>query len=131
MHHGSITERTPEEGVINVTQQVQDAVKIDDGLCLVFCPHTTAALAINEDESGLKQDMLDRFDDLFPADGDYRHNRGAEDNASSHLTTILAGSDHVIPVEDGKLQLGTWQDILLIETDGPRSRSLEIYCLGE
>lgn len=125
---------TGERDVSNITQQVADAVSgsdIDNGLCLVFSPHTTAGLTVNEDEPGLKQDLLEAFEKLVPTDGNYHHNSGAEDNAHAHLKEILAGPDHVVPVENGNLLLGTWQSILLIETDGPRQRQVTVCLLGE
>lgn len=128
--HQTITLQTPEKGLVTVTDQVRSAIAIDEGLCLVFCPHTTAHLVINEEEEGLEQDLIDAYDRIFPPDQEYRHNEGHDANADSHLKNVAIGADHTLPVEDGQLRLGTWQDIMLFETDGPRTRTVEVHCLG-
>lgn len=130
----TISLSTEAREVKNVTGKVKKAVQesdIDEGFCLVFCPHTTAGVTINEDESGLKQDLLAKFEDLAPENDNYSHNRGHEGNAHSHIIDVLTGADHVLPVVGGTLDMGTWQSVLFVETDGPRSRRLKIYVLGE
>lgn len=128
--HDTITLQTPEKGIVTITDQVADAVEIDEGFCLLFCPHTTAHIILNEDEAGLRQDILSSYDDIFPPDTEYEHNTGHEANADSHLKNIALGADHTVPVEDSALRLGTWQDVMVFETDGPRTRSVEVHCLG-
>ncbi len=130
----TISLSTDQREVKNVTGKVEEAVEnsgIEDGFCLVFCPHTTAGITINEDESGLKKDLLEKFEELVPKRDSYSHNRGHEGNAHAHITDVLTGADHVLPVVGGNLDLGTWQSVLFIEVDGPRNRELEIYFLGE
>ncbi len=125
---------TDEREVRDITDSIKSAVSesgVEEGFCLVFSPHTTAGLTINEEERGLKEDLLEKFERLVPAMNEYRHNRGAEDNAHSHIKDVLAGPDHTIPVEGGELALGTWQSVLFIETDGPRRRTVKLSLLGE
>jgi secondary thiamine-phosphate synthase enzyme len=119
--------------VIDFTDQVLAAAKqsgIKNGLLVVQLPHATAALMLNEDEEGLKQDILDKLDGLVPVRGDYKHNR-IDDNAHAHLKSALVGSSVVLPVVDGQVVRGTWQSFLAVEQDGPRRRRLAIFVMGE
>lgn len=116
--------------VRDVTDAVADAVPADaDGVCTVFVPHTTAGVVVNEAESGLLADVERALDRIAPADGDYEHDR-VDDNAAAHLRATLLGESVSIPVAGGDLALGTWQSVLLVECDGPRSRSLEVAVAG-
>lgn len=103
--------------------------KIQDGICLVFTPHATAGVIINEFEPNITQDFETIFDKLIPPAG-YRHN-SIDDNAQSHLKSGVIGSDRAIPVEGGSLLLGTWQRILLCEFDGPRERRVIVKVVGK
>ena len=108
--------------LINITSQVQQVVaesNTKEGICLIFVPHATAAVLINEDEPGFKAD-IERLVHMWIPEGDWEHDR-VDDNATSHLASSLIGQSRVIPVKDGYLQLGTWQQIFLVELDGPRS----------
>ena len=119
--------------VIDLTDQVLEAAKqsgIKNGLLVVQLPHATAALMLNEDEEGLKQDILDKLDDLVPARGGYKHDR-IDDNAHAHLKSALVGSSVVLPIVDGQVVRGTWQSFLAVEQDGPRRRRLAIFVIGE
>jgi len=92
-----------------------------DGMCLVYIPHTTAGVTINEGaDPDVKSDILAALSEMVPATGNYRH---AEGNSDSHIKAALVGSSVVIPVQNAKLLLGTWQSIFFCEFDGPRSRS--------
>jgi len=128
--HETITLQTPQKGLVTITEQVRDATAIEEGFCLVFCPHTTAHLVVNEDEPGLRQDIVETYDRLFPPEDGYSHDEGRDANADSHLRNIAIGADHTLPVEDGALRLGTWQEIMVFETDGPGTRSIQVHCLG-
>lgn len=108
--------------LIDMTDTAQKIVEIDSGVLIVFCTHTTAGVYINENESGLREDVLTVLDQLVPQQS-YRHNR-IDNNADSHLKAILVGNSAVIPVENGRLQLGTWQRLFFCEFDGPRRRRL-------
>ena len=110
--------------VVDITSQVQKAVeesKLESGLCLVFTLHTTTGVAINEGESGLIQDILNLMKNLVPPGAGYMHDR-SDGNAHAHLQAVLLGNSATIPVERGRLILGTWQRILFLELDGPRQR---------
>ena len=109
--------------LINVTEPIQTEVKkakFDDGLLHIFAPHATGVLFIAEDEGGLRQDILKFIKQTFPKGAGYRHDQ-IDDNAHSHLMSCFLGCDLRIPVRNGKIQLGTWQSIFFLETDGPRS----------
>jgi secondary thiamine-phosphate synthase enzyme len=111
--------------VIDVTEDVRDAVPDDaTGVCTVFVRHTTAGVVVNENESKLVGDIQNFLDDLVPDEG---HAHDALDgNADSHLRATLIGSDVSVPVEDGELALGTWQSVLFVECDGPRTREVVV-----
>ena len=110
--------------VMDITGEVKGIVKgkgVDSGICVIFTRHTTTGITINENESGLKSDILTFLNELIPKGGGYAHDR-IDNNAHSHLRSVVLGSSVAIPVEGGDLALGTWQSILFIECDGPRKR---------
>jgi len=111
--------------LIDITDEVEKAVKesgVKDGLVLVFAPHSTAAILLTENEAGLKEDWLDFLKKLVSG-FDFQHNR-IDDNADSHLLSGLIGQERILPVKDGRLIRGTWQQIFLLELDGPRNRKV-------
>ncbi|OGY25697.1 MAG: hypothetical protein A2Z24_00990 [Candidatus Woykebacteria bacterium RBG_16_44_10] len=113
---------TKKRELIDITSAIQDAVaqsNTKEGICLIFVPHATAAVLINEDEPGFKTD-IERLISIWIPEGDWEHDR-VDDNATSHLASALIGQSRSIPVKDSRLQLGTWQQIFLVELDGPRS----------
>ena len=136
IHHGQATVKTSGRvGVQNVTQEVARLLQgsgIRDGIAVVSVPHTTCGLIVNEDEEGLLEDLRDLAECLLspmrPPAG-FRHDR-VDNNAQSHLTSALLGHSVTVPVAGGALDLGRWQSILLIEMDGPRSRTLRAQVLG-
>lgn len=109
--------------IIDVTERIERAVHdLKDGACVLFVPHTTAAITINENaDPAVKEDILNALSRLVPAGPHYKH---AEGNAHAHIRASLIGHSVVVPVEDGKLMLGTWQGILFCEFDGPRQREV-------
>jgi secondary thiamine-phosphate synthase enzyme len=113
--------------MIDVTALVQDQVTqsgISDGLCVVFVPHTTAAVTINESaDPAVKHDILMVLNKIVPWKEAYRHMEG---NSPAHLKTSIIGSSETIVVEKGRLVLGTWQGIFFCEFDGPRTRKLDV-----
>jgi len=118
---------------IDITSKVQQVVTdsgITDGIAIVFTVHTTTGLFINENESGLLKDIEVVVCKVVPSSLDYRHNR-VDDNAPSHIQSVLLGSSLTIPVESSHLQLGTWQRIFFAERDGPRHRSVIVKVLGD
>ena len=115
-----------------IGRQIQAALEgqvLGDGLLLVSVPHTTCAVTLNEPEPGLLDDLARALERLVPWDGDYAHNQGSEDNAAAHVRANLIGHQVLVPVTDGRLQIGVWQDVLLIECDGPRSRTVDVRLL--
>ncbi len=114
--------------VVDITERVAKAIERRNGsACLVFVPHTTAAVTVNEYEPNIKQDYVDFFERLAP-EGNYRHNK-IDDNAQAHLVSALLNASVVIPVYKGKLMLGTWQRVLVVEGDGPRNRTVYVQVL--
>lgn len=109
--------------LLDITAEIQDAVTKagwTDGLCHVFVPHTTAGVLLNEAfDPGVRADILSVLDEMIPAQKAWRH---AEGNSPAHAKAVLAGSAAWIPVQKGRLQLGTWQGVFLAEFDGPRRR---------
>jgi secondary thiamine-phosphate synthase enzyme len=92
------------------------------GVCLVYTPHTTTAIIINENETGLREDILKLLNTIIPP-AKYAHDR-VDNNARSHLQAIVLGNNACIPIEEGRLALGTWQSVFFVELDGPRRRRL-------
>ena len=128
--------------IYNVTPQIQElisATPIQNGQALVFSRHTTTALAINENEERLFEDIKVYLRKLAPESDRYLHNDlhlriVPEDepmNAHSHLMAMTLSTSEVIPIIDGKLALGTWQSVLFFDLDGPRKRTLLVQISGE
>ncbi|MBU1121892.1 MAG: secondary thiamine-phosphate synthase enzyme YjbQ [Candidatus Omnitrophota bacterium] len=98
--------------------------KVDNGICVVFCPHTTAALTINENaDPSVKKDIIKHLNKIVPENGSYDHREG---NSDAHIKSSLLGSSLNIIIEKGKLVLGTWQGIYFCEFDGPRDRQVYV-----
>lgn len=120
--------------LINLTAQVESIVHesgVTNGFCLVFAPHATGAIIANENEKGLIRDILQRIAEVFPPERDWFHNR-IDNNAHAHVASSFIGTSLVLPVVNGKLIRGTWQDIFFVELDGPRShRRVVVEVLGE
>lgn len=117
--------------LVNVTRHLSDAVRrsgIDTGIACVQVPHTTCALVVNEDEAGLKEDILRLVSGVVEPlrpEGGFAHDR-IDDNAVAHLTAILLQPSLAMAVSGGRPALGTWQALFLVELDGPRSRTLRV-----
>jgi thiamine phosphate synthase YjbQ (UPF0047 family) len=142
------TERRRE--FVRITEDVADAVRdaeIGEGMVLVSAMHITAGVWINDDEPGIQADALEWLDklappswrpaesdvarELLPDPGDYRHHRGGEDNGDAHLKNLLVHHQVIVPVTDGRLDLGPWQQIFYCEFDGGRPKRLVIKAMGE
>jgi secondary thiamine-phosphate synthase enzyme len=110
---------------LDVTDRVAGVLPGDaDGACTIFARHTTAGVCVNEAEPRLLADVERVLDGLVP-DGGWRHDE-IDDNADSHLRALLVGSGATVPVSGGDLDLGTWQSVLLVECDGPRTRTVSV-----
>ncbi len=110
--------------VIDITSEVQKEVEksgVKNGIAVVYTQHTTTAVIINENESGLKEDIVFVLDRLIPRGAGYMHDM-IDNNADAHLRAIFLGNSIVVPITNGKLDLGTWQRIMFVELDGPRTR---------
>jgi secondary thiamine-phosphate synthase enzyme len=115
---------------VDITEQVQAALGnggIDDGACLVYVPHTTAGVTINENaDPSVRRDILMMLDKMVPETAGYTH---AEGNSPGHVKSSLVGCSAFVPVKGGRLVLGTWQGIYFCEFDGPRSRQVWVTLL--
>lgn len=111
--------------LIEITEEVQSTVtqaKIKNGVCFIFCPHTTAGITINENaDPSVCRDIINTLNKLVPENGAYAH---AEGNSDSHIKSCLFGSSLTVFIEQGKLALGVWQGIFFCEGDGPRNRQV-------
>jgi secondary thiamine-phosphate synthase enzyme len=117
--------------MINITTAVQKTIheeKIEKGICLVYTPHTTAAITINENaDPNVPHDILAALDRAVPLSTNYRH---AEGNSAAHVKSSLVGASELVIVENGHLILGTWQSIFFCEFDGPRTRKVLISIIA-
>lgn len=125
------TLRTERQNFYNITSNVERAIKesgVTDGICTVFCPHTTAGVTINENaDPDVVRDLLFALDKTYPDREEFHH---AEGNSSAHLKASVMGSSITVIVEKGKLILGTWQGIYFCEFDGPRIRKYYVKVMG-
>lgn len=122
--------------VQDITPQVQGAVRdsgLQAGIATVFCPGSTGGLTTIEYESGVVADLRQVLDEIVPLDRDYRHHlRWGDDNGHSHVRAALIGPSLTVPFVEGRLTLGTWQQIVFLDLDTrPRSRRLVLQILGE
>lgn len=129
-------------GIYNITPEIQKNLttnKIKNGQVCVFSRHTTTAIVINEDEERLLEDIKAYLRKLAPISDQYLHNDlhlrivppDEPMNAHSHLMAMTLSTSEVIPIVDGKLALGTWQSVLFVELDGPRTRTLSLQFWGQ
>jgi secondary thiamine-phosphate synthase enzyme len=112
---------------LDITREVEKAVsgsKVQEGLALVYCPHTTAGLTINEGaDPSVQGDILRILNQVIPFNGPYQHGEG---NSAAHIKASLIGSSVSVIIENGRMALGTWQSIFFAEFDGPRTRKVMI-----
>ena len=119
--------------LVNITDRVAgivDTSGVSEGFCLVSAMHITAGIWVNDGETGLKQDLAEWLDRLAPP-GDYRHHQTGEDNADAHLKRTLMHHQVVLPVTQGKLDLGPWEQVFYAEFDGRRRKRVVVKVLGE
>ncbi|MHA2620819.1 MAG: secondary thiamine-phosphate synthase enzyme YjbQ [bacterium JZ-2024 1] len=120
--------------LVNLTRRVNDIVRnsgIQEGFVLVSAMHITAAVFVNDEEEGLKRDILDFLERLAPQKAPYRHHATGEDNGYAHLWNLLIGHQVLMPVSGGKLDLGPWQQIFYGEFDGRRRKRVLVKVFGE
>ncbi len=117
--------------LIDITDQVQAELRdkgVQEGVCMVYVPHTTAAVTINEGaDPSVQEDLLMVLNGMVPWKAPYKH---AEGNSPAHVKTTLVGASELVGVEGGRLVLGTWQRIFFCEFDGPRTRKVHVRTLG-
>jgi len=117
--------------MLDITVEVERVVQesnLKEGLCIIFVPHTTAAVTINENaDPDVLADMLQELEKLIPFADNYRHLEG---NSAAHIKSSLIGSSISVIIENGKLKLGTWQGIVFCEFDGPRTRDVWIKIIS-
>ena len=130
MHYNIQT--TKPQQFINITDKVINEVKnshVRDGIAVIYVPHTTAGVTINENaDPDVVRDMISALDKICPVCGDYLHIEG---NSHAHIKASLMGSSCTVLIRDGKLLLGTWQGIYFCEFDGPRHRTFYVKIIGD
>ena len=117
--------------IIDITSKVNQEIDIESGIANIFSRHSTSAIVVNENESGLLADLELMLSDLVSDKYSWKHDR-IDNNAKSHLKSFLLSSSETIPVSNGKLDLGTWQSVFFIELDGPRkNRTVNLTFIGD
>jgi secondary thiamine-phosphate synthase enzyme len=118
--------------LIDITTDINQLIQktgIDQGLCMIYVPHTTAAVTINESaDPSVKSDILMILNQIIPWEANYRHLEG---NSPAHIKSTLVGSSELIAIENRRLVLGTWQGIFFCEFDGPRTRKVDVRIMEE
>ena len=117
---------------VDITPEVESALAktgVKEGICIVYCPHTTAGVTINENaDPSVAADILREVDKVVPFEDNYSHTEG---NSAAHIKSSIIGASEMIPVAGGRLTLGTWQGIYFCEFDGPRSRKVHVQTVGK
>lgn len=119
---------------INITHTVEGIVSkssVQEGMALVSAMHITASVYVNDAESGLIQDIDDWLEELAPFKQDYRHHRTGETNGDAHLKNLIMHHEVIVPITDGRLDLGPWQQIYYAEFDGQRRKRVIVKVMGE
>ena len=118
--------------LVDITSDINQLIQksgIDQGLCMIYVPHTTAAVTINESaDPSVKSDVLMILNQVIPWDANYRHLEG---NSPAHIKTTLVGSSELVAIDNQRLILGTWQGIFFCEFDGPRTRKVDVRIMAE
>lgn len=123
---------TKHTSLVNITNQVREVVRasaVRSGMCLVYVPHTTACVFINEGaDPDVIRDITYALEKIIPWRDSYAHSEG---NSAAHIRSAIIGNSRVIPIEEGDLVLGTWEAIFLAEFDGPRERKVIVKVIGD
>ena len=126
------TLQTDREGMYNVTAQVREVIResrVQSGIAVVYCPHTTAGITINENaDPDVQHDLLLGLRKAFPEQAAFRH---AEGNSTAHLKSSCVGASQLVLIENGRPLLGTWQGVYFCEFDGPRTRRFQVKVLSD
>jgi len=133
-HTGYITVNTKKEKeILNITPQVEDIVAksgVKDGMALVSAMHITASVFVNDEEPGIKQDLLEWAENVAPDRPDYRHHQTGESNGDAHLKSLLFNHEIIVPITGGRLDFGPWQQIFYGEWDGRRNKRIIVKVMG-
>jgi secondary thiamine-phosphate synthase enzyme len=124
------SERVEIQDITSAIEGVLRDTGLKEGLLNIYSRHSTSGVVINENESGLISDFKLALQKLVPQNAGYEHDR-IDNNADSHIRGFLIGGSETIPIENGRLMLGTWQSIFFVELDGPRHRKLIVTVIGE
>lgn len=117
--------------IIDITSKINDLIDINEGIISIFSKHSTTAIVVNENESGLLDDFEFMLNNLISEKFSYNHDL-IDNNARSHLKSFLLSSSESLPVKNGKLDLGVWQSVFFVELDGPRNkRTINLTMVGE
>ena len=117
--------------IIDITSKINELIDMGEGIVSIFSKHSTSAIVVNENESGLLNDFEFMLDNLVSDKFSYQHDR-IDNNARSHLKSFLLSSSECLPIKNGNLDLGTWQSVFFIELDGPRhGRTVTMTMVGE
>ena len=117
--------------IIDITSAINDLIDVDNGIISIFSRHSTTAIVVNENESGLLSAFEFMLENLVQDKFTYEHDR-IDNNARSHLKSFLLSSSECLPIRNSRLDLGTWQSVFFVELDGPRSnRTLSLTIIGE
>lgn len=124
---------TKAQDVVDITDQISALVTssgVKEGLCQVFVPHATAAITINENaDPNIGVDLINALEKAFPTRNNYLHDR-IDGNAHAHVKAAVVGPSETIPIKNGALMLGTWQDLFLCDFDGPRKRTVHVMVIA-
>ncbi len=124
---------TQRRQILNITKDLDRCLKVSqvkEGFCLVSAMHITAGIWVNDEESGLKEDLMEWLEKLAPV-SDYRHHRTGEDNGDAHLKRTLIHHQAILPITQGKLDLGPWEQVFYVEFDGQRKKRVIVKIIGE
>ena len=131
-HYTKFTIDTQREGMYNMSDHIRQAIQdsgVREGFCVVFAPHTTTGLTINENsDPDVQRDFLYAMGEISPDRPQFRHDEG---NSDAHVKASLMGASVTLLIRDGQPILGTWQAVYLCEFDGPRTRTIHVQVLGE
>lgn len=119
---------------VHITDEVADIVAesgINEGMCLISAMHITAGVYVNDLENGLIEDIHEWLEKLAPYGENYKHHQTGEDNADAHLKRILIGHQVIVPITEGKLDLGNWERIFYAEFDGRRKKRVIVKVMGQ
>ena len=117
--------------IIDITSEINDLIDVENGIISIFSRHSTSAIVVNENESGLLKDLEFTLNNLITDKFSYEHDK-IDNNAKSHLKSFLLSSSECLPIKNNRLDLGTWQSVFFIELDGPRhNRTINLTIIGE